>query len=69
MCVVKKDISDVKLVVFGVGVVFIVCLNLLVVLGLKYYNIMVCDFKGVIYKGCEVNMVEIKVVYVIEDNG
>lgn len=34
LCVVEKNIFDVWMVVFGVGVVVIVCMNLLVVLGL-----------------------------------
>ncbi|CNH03776.1 NADP-dependent oxaloacetate-decarboxylating malate dehydrogenase [Yersinia pekkanenii] len=67
--VVKKDISDVKLVVSGAGAASIACLNLLVALGLKHHNITACDSKGVIYKGREANMAETKAVYAIEDNG
>ncbi|EKN6372594.1 NADP-dependent oxaloacetate-decarboxylating malate dehydrogenase [Yersinia enterocolitica] len=66
--VVKKDISDVKLVVSGAGAASIACLNLLVALGLKHHNITVCDSKGVIYKGREANMAETKAAYAIEDN-
>ncbi|OVZ91561.1 NADP-dependent malic enzyme [Yersinia frederiksenii] len=67
--VVKKDISDVKLVVSGAGAASIACLNLLVALGLKQHNITVCDSKGVIYKGREANMEQTKAAYAIEDNG
>lgn len=67
--VVKKDISDVKLVVSGAGAVSIACLNLLVALGLKQHNIIACDSKGVIYKGREANMAETKAAYAIDDNG
>ncbi|MDR4895529.1 NADP-dependent oxaloacetate-decarboxylating malate dehydrogenase [Yersinia kristensenii] len=67
--VVKKDISDVKLVVSGAGAASIACLNLLVALGLKPHNITACDSKGVIYKGREANMAETKAAYAIEDNG
>ncbi|MRN81751.1 NADP-dependent oxaloacetate-decarboxylating malate dehydrogenase [Yersinia pestis] len=67
--VVKKDISDVKLVVSGAGAASIACLNLLVALGLKQHNIIACDSKGVIYKGREANMAETKAAYVIDDNG
>ncbi|CNK25402.1 bifunctional malic enzyme oxidoreductase/phosphotransacetylase [Yersinia frederiksenii] len=67
--VVKKEISDVKLVVSGAGAASIACLNLLVALGLKQHNITVCDSKGVIYKGREANMEQTKAAYAIEDNG
>ncbi|WP_016597730.1 NADP-dependent malic enzyme, partial [Yersinia pestis] len=67
--VVKKDISDVKLVVSGAGAASIACLNLLVALGLKQHNIIACDSKGVIYKGREANMAETKAAYAIDDNG
>ncbi|AJJ10243.1 malic enzyme, NAD binding domain protein [Yersinia rohdei] len=67
--VVKKNISDVKLVVSGAGAASIACLNLLVALGLKHQNITVCDSKGVIYKDREANMEQTKAAYAIEDNG
>lgn len=67
--VVKKDISDVKLVVSGAGAASIACLNLLVALGLKQHNIIACDSKGVIYKSREANMAETKAAYAIDDNG
>jgi malate dehydrogenase (oxaloacetate-decarboxylating)(NADP+) len=67
--VMKKDISEVKLVVSGAGAASIACLNLLVALGLKRHNITACDSKGVIYKGREENMAETKAVYAIDDNG
>src|SRR5476651_2102593 len=67
--VVEKSISDVRLVVSGAGAAAIACLNLLVALDLKRHNIIVCDSRGVIYKGREENMAETKAVYAIEDNG
>ncbi|WP_459176277.1 NADP-dependent oxaloacetate-decarboxylating malate dehydrogenase [Ewingella americana] len=67
--VVEKSISDVRLVVSGAGAAAIACLNLLVALGLKAHNIIVCDSRGVIYKGREENMAETKAVYAIEDKG
>ncbi|QCR35371.1 NADP-dependent oxaloacetate-decarboxylating malate dehydrogenase [Nissabacter sp. SGAir0207] len=67
--VVKKSISDVRLVVSGAGASAIACLNLLVALGLKRHNITACDSRGVIYRGREANMVETKAAYAIEDNG
>ena len=67
--VVKKNISDVRLVVSGAGAASIACLNLLVALGLRQQNITVCDSKGVIYKGRDANMEQTKAAYAIEDNG
>ncbi|VXC94969.1 putative fused malic enzyme oxidoreductase; putative phosphotransacetylase [Enterobacterales bacterium 8AC] len=67
--VVKKNISDVRLVVSGAGAASIACLNLLVALGLRKQNITVCDSKGVIYKGRDAHMEETKAAYAIEDNG
>ncbi|WON75778.1 NADP-dependent oxaloacetate-decarboxylating malate dehydrogenase [Serratia sp. UGAL515B_01] len=67
--VVKKNISDVRLVVSGAGAASIACLNLLVALGLGKHNITVCDSKGVIYKGRDAQMEETKAAYAIADNG
>ncbi len=67
--VVEKSISDVRLVVSGAGAASIACLNLLVALGLKHHNIIVCDSRGVIFKGREADMAETKAAYAIEDNG
>ena len=44
--VVKKNISDVRLVVSGAGAASIACLNLLVALGLRQQNITVCDSRA-----------------------
>ena len=67
--VVQKNISDVRLVVSGAGASAIACMNLLVALGMQKHNIVVCDSKGVIYKGREPNMAETKAAYAIDDNG
>lgn len=67
--VVEKNISDVRLVVSGAGASAIACMNLLVQLGIQKHNIVVCDSKGVIYKGREENMAETKAAYAIEDSG
>ncbi|EGT5709605.1 NADP-dependent oxaloacetate-decarboxylating malate dehydrogenase [Cronobacter dublinensis subsp. dublinensis] len=67
--VVQKNISDVRLVVSGAGASAIACMNLLVALGMQKHNIVVCDSKGVIYKGREENMAKTKAAYAIEDNG
>ncbi|HEY1847176.1 MAG TPA: NADP-dependent oxaloacetate-decarboxylating malate dehydrogenase [Buttiauxella sp.] len=67
--VVEKNISDVRLVVSGAGASAIACMNLLVQLGIQKHNIVVCDSKGVIYKGREENMAETKAAYAVEDSG
>ncbi|WP_440862715.1 NADP-dependent oxaloacetate-decarboxylating malate dehydrogenase [Symbiopectobacterium purcellii] len=67
--VVEKNISDVRLVVSGAGAASIACLNLLVALGLKKHNIVVCDSRGVIYKSRDANMEENKAIYAVEDTG
>jgi len=53
---VNKDISKIKLVASGAGAAALACLDLLVDLGLKKENIIVCDISGVIYEGREGNM-------------
>ncbi len=46
-----KKISEVIIVVNGAGAAGIACANLYVLLGAKRQNIIMCDSKGVIYKG------------------
>ena len=50
---VGKDIGAAKLVCSGAGAAAIACLDLLVSLGLKRENILVCDSKGVLHTGRE----------------
>jgi malate dehydrogenase (oxaloacetate-decarboxylating)(NADP+) len=47
----KKNISDVKIVVNGAGASAQACANLFKSSGVKSKNIIMCDSKGVIYKG------------------
>jgi malate dehydrogenase (oxaloacetate-decarboxylating)(NADP+) len=61
--VVGKDIAKVKLVCSGAGASAIACLDLLVRLGLKAENIVVCDSRGVIYAGRDQSMEENKARY------
>ena len=51
--VVGKDIAAVKLVCSGAGAAAIACLDLIVSLGARRENILVCDSKGVIHSGRE----------------
>jgi malate dehydrogenase (oxaloacetate-decarboxylating)(NADP+) len=61
--VVGKDIARIKLVCSGAGAAAIACLDLMVGVGLKHENIVVCDSKGVIYPGRETPMEENKARY------
>ncbi|OOH85794.1 NADP-dependent malic enzyme [Pasteurellaceae bacterium 15-036681] len=67
--IVNKKIEDVRLVASGAGAASIACLNLLVSLGMKRENIVVCDSKGVIYKDRDDRMDDTKKAYAIDDNG
>jgi malate dehydrogenase (oxaloacetate-decarboxylating)(NADP+) len=49
--VVKKEISEIKLVCSGAGAAAIACLDLLVSLGLDPKHVFACDSKGVIHTG------------------
>ncbi len=64
----EKDISQVKLVASGAGAAALACLNLLVSMGMKRENIIVCDIDGVVYQGRE-QMDPYKEIYAIADNG
>lgn len=54
--VVGKVFEDIKVVFIGGGVVGIVCFNMLFKLGVKCENVFFCDFEGLIYNGCEKDM-------------
>lgn len=49
--VAGKKMEDLKLVVNGAGAAGIACLKLCIVGGVKEENIILCDSRGVIYKG------------------
>jgi malate dehydrogenase (oxaloacetate-decarboxylating)(NADP+) len=51
LIVVEKDIAEVSLVTSGAGAAGMACLDLLVHLGLRKENILVCDSKGVVFEG------------------
>ena len=61
-----KKIGEVKIVCSGAGAAAIASLNLLVSLGAKRENIIVCDIEGVVYKGRETLMDRWKAVYARE---
>jgi len=47
----KRHIEDVKLVVNGAGAAAIACTELVKAMGVRNENVIMCDSKGVIYKG------------------
>ena len=53
---VKKDIGSVRLVINGAGAAGIACAEHYLALGVKRENILLCDTKGVVYKGRAENM-------------
>lgn len=59
----KKDISKIKVVVNGAGAAGIACLELLKAMGLPHDNAILCDTKGVIYKGRIEGMNEWKIAH------
>ena len=61
-----KAIDKVKIVCSGAGAAALASLNLLVSLGAKRENIVVCDIEGVVYKGRETLMDRWKAVYAQE---
>ena len=54
-----KKFEDIKLVCSGAGAAAIACLNLLVSMGLKKENIIVCDSKGVINQNRDLSSLDI----------
>ena len=61
----KKKISEVKIVVNGAGASAQACTNLFKTSGVKNENIIMCDSKGVIYKGRK-NIEQFKSAHAIE---
>ena len=49
--IIKKDISKIKIVVNGAGAAGIACAQMALTLGAKKENMILCDSKGVIFKG------------------
>ncbi len=61
-----KKIEDVIVVINGAGAAGIACADLYVLLGVKHENIIMCDSKGVIYKGREAGMNPYKEKYAVD---
>jgi len=64
--IVGKRIEEVKLAASGAGAAGIACLDLLVKLGLRPENVLVCDRDGLIYKGRSDNEDPEKLPYAAE---
>ncbi len=58
--IVGKDVAKVKMVVNGAGAAGIACANLAITMGIDKNNVILCDTKGVIYKGRTAGMNEYK---------
>ncbi|MCM2265003.1 MAG: NADP-dependent malic enzyme [Desulfuromonadales bacterium] len=58
--IVGKKIEQVKIVVNGAGAAGIACANLAITMGIDKNNVILCDTKGVIYKGRTDGMNEYK---------
>jgi malate dehydrogenase (oxaloacetate-decarboxylating)(NADP+) len=64
--VAGKEIGEVRLVASGAGAAALSCLNLLVTMGLDKSKVMVCDSRGLIYKGRAESMDEYKSAYAVD---
>src|SRR5215216_4727323 len=64
-----KKHDEVRLVISGAGASAISCAELAVRWGVKRENIMLCDSKGVVYKGRTVGMNQYKERLAVEDEG
>ncbi len=63
---VNKEMGQVKVVINGAGAAGIACANLYVLLGVTKENIIMCDSKGVIYKGRSEGMNPYKEKYAVD---
>ncbi len=61
-----KKFEDIRIVINGAGAAGIACADFYVALGAKHENIMICDSKGVIFKGRTAGMNEYKEKYAVE---
>ena len=61
-----RDITKFKLVVNGAGAASIACMDLLVAMGMPKKNMLLCDTKGVIYRGRKEGMNQWKSAFAVE---
>lgn len=62
----NRNITNTKLVVNGAGAASIACVELLLAMGMPSENIVLCDSKGVVYKGREEGMNQWKAAHAAE---
>src|SRR5690242_13102926 len=62
----KRKLSDIKVVVNGAGAAGIACLELLKSMGLPHGNALLCDTKGVVYRGRTSGMNQWKSAHAVE---
>jgi len=65
---VKKEISELRMTFNGAGASAIACAEFFIHLGAKRDNMMMCDSRGVIYKGREANMNPQKEKFAVDTN-
>jgi len=65
---VNKDLSDVRIVFNGAGGAAIACAEFYISLGAKKENILMCDSRGLIYKGREDGMNDKKAQFAVDTN-
>lgn len=64
--IVGKNMSDLKVVYSGAGAASIACAKLFYQMGVKPENLIMCDSKGVIYKGREAGMNKYKEEFAVD---
>ena len=67
--IVGKKHEDIRLVISGAGASAISCAELAISWGVKRENIMLCDTRGVVYKGRKEGMNKYKDMLAVEDKG
>jgi len=61
-----KEMSDLKVVVNGAGAAGIRCTQMFIAAGVKHENVIMCDSKGVIYKGRTAGMTKMKEEFAVD---
>lgn len=62
----EREFADIKVVVNGAGAASIACVELIQLMGIKKHNVIMCDTKGVIYKGRTDGMNKWKEAHAVE---
>ena len=62
----EREFADIKVVVNGAGAASIACVELIQLMGIKKHNVILCDTKGVIYKGRTDGMNKWKEAHAVE---